>query len=283
MASIEPRYNRAGQLMHYRLIVSGGLNREGKQIKRTTTWKPPRPNMSKKQMEREAMAAAFKFEEAIQAGYEIDKVKRFCDYADYVLDLKERNGLAPTTIERYRAMLPRINDAIGHLKLTQIRPQHLNDFYKTLSENGVRNLGAIAVAKKVLKKKVEALGQPKHVIAKESGIAHTTLNAILNGDAVKLETAEGIAKALGYTVSELFTVSDRKKPLSNKTILEHHRLISMILAQADKEMLIPYNPAAKASPPKVPKHEADYFQPEEIAEIVKALENVRCLSTFRTD
>ena len=237
MASIEPRYNKAGQLMHYRLIVSGGLNWEGKQIKRTTTWKPPRPNMSKKQMEREAMAAAFKFEEAIQAGYDIDKVKRFCDYADYVLDLKERNGLAPTTIERYRDMLPRINDAIGHLKLTQIRPQHLNDFYKTLSENGVRNLGAIAVAKKVLKKKVEALGQPKHVIAKESGIAHTTLNAILNGDAVKLETAEGIAKALGYTVSELFTVSDRKKPLSNKTILEHHRLISMILAQADKEML----------------------------------------------
>lgn len=86
-------------------------------------------------MEREAMAAAFKFEEAIQAGYDIDKVKSFCDYADYVLDLKERNGLAPTTIERYRAMLPRINDAIGHLKLTQIRPQHLNDFYKTLSEN----------------------------------------------------------------------------------------------------------------------------------------------------
>lgn len=81
-------------------------------------------------MEREAMAAAFKFEEAIQAGYDIDKVKSFCDYADYVLDLKERNGLAPTTIERYRAMLPRINDAIGHLKLTQIRPQHLNDFTK---------------------------------------------------------------------------------------------------------------------------------------------------------
>lgn len=264
----------AGHLMYNRLVVSGGLNWERKQIKRTTTWKPPRPNMNKKQMEREAMAAAFKFQESIQAGYEIDKVKRFCDYAEYVLDLKERNGLAPTTIERYRAMLPRINDAIGHLKLTQIRPQHLNDFYKTLAENGVRNLGAIAVAKKVLKKKVDSLGQSKHVIAEEAGIAHTTLNTVLKGKAVKLETAQGIADALGYTVSELFTVTDRKKPLSSKTILEHHRLISMILAQADKEMLIPYNPAAKASPPKVQKHEADYFQPEEIAEIVKALDSV---------
>ena len=94
------------------------------------------------------MAAAFKFEEAIQAGYDIDKVKRFCDYADYVLDLKERNGLAPTTIERYRAMLPRINDAIGHLKLTQIRPQHLNDFYKTLSESGCHRCGEEGVEEK---------------------------------------------------------------------------------------------------------------------------------------
>ena len=107
MAYIEPRYNKNGELLHYRLNVSGGLNWKGQQIRKRIIWKPPRPNMSKKQMEREAMAAAFKFEEAIQAGYEIDKVKRFCDYADYVLDLKERNGLAPTTIERYRDMLDR--------------------------------------------------------------------------------------------------------------------------------------------------------------------------------
>lgn len=272
MPSIEPRYNKAGQLLHYRLVVSGGLNWEGKQIRRRITWKPPRPGMSVKQMEREAMAAAFKFEEAIQAGYEIDKVKKFCDYAEYVLELKQRTGLAPTTLERYRSMLPRINDAIGHIKLTQIRPQHLNDFYKHLMENGIRNKGAIATAKKVLKSKLIALGMPKCKIAEEAGISHTSLNSILRGDSVKLETAEGLAKAMGYTVSELFTVSDRKKPLSDKTILEHHRLISMIMAQADKELLIPYNPAAKATPPKVSKKEADYFQPEEVAEILKALE-----------
>ena len=149
-------------------------------------------------MEQEAMAAAFKFEEAIQAGYEIDKVKKFCDYAEYVLELKQRTGLAPTTLERYRSMLPRINDAIGHIKLTQIRPQHLNDLYKHLTENGIRNKGAIATTKRVLSNKVVALGQPKHMIAKEAGISHTTLNAILRGDSVKLETAPLKWKAMTY-------------------------------------------------------------------------------------
>lgn len=33
-----------------------------------------------------------------------------------------------------------------------------------------------------------------------------------------------------------------------------------------------YNPAAKATPPKMSKKEADCFQPEEVLEIIKALE-----------
>lgn len=76
------------------------------------------------------------------------------------------------------------------------------------------------------------------------------------------------------SLSILFVVEDKFKPLSDKTILEHHRLISMITALAEKELLVPYNPAAKATPPKVSKKEADYFQPEEVMEIVKALEDV---------
>lgn len=80
-----------------------------------------------------------------------------------------------------------------------------------VSESGCHRCGEEGV-----EEKVEALGQPKHVIAKESGIAHTTLNAVLNGKAVKLETAQGIADALGYSVSEMFTVSDRKKPCPTK-------------------------------------------------------------------
>ena len=274
MAFIEPRYNKNGELLHYRLNVSGGLNWKGQQIRKRITWKPPRPDMSKKQMDKLAMAAAIKFEEEIRAGYEIDKRKKFHEYAEYVIDLKSRTGLSPTTIERYRSMLPRIYDGIGHMKLTDIRPYHLNDLYKHLAENGIRNKGAIATAKKVVKKKVSALKRSKASIVKEAGFSHTTLNAILRGDPVIYANAEKLANLLGYSVSELFVVEDKFKPLSDKTILEHHRLISMIMAMAEKELLIPYNPAAKATPPKVSKKEADYFQPEEVAEIVKALQDV---------
>ena len=274
MAYTQARFNRNGELLHYRLFVSDGLDWTGRQRRRYKIWTPDKTGMSQKQMEKAALAAAIKFEEEIRAGYEVDKRKKFHEYAEYVMDLKARTGLSPTTIERYRSMLPRIYDGIGHMKLTDIRPYHLNDLYKHLAENGIRNKGAIATAKKVVKKKVAALKCSKASIVREAGFSHTTLNAILRGDSVTYENAEKLATYLGYSVSELFVVEDRFKPLSDKTILEHHRLISMIMALAEKELLIPYNPAAKATPPKAAKKEADYFQPEEVMEIVKALEDV---------
>lgn len=60
--------------------------------------------------------------------------------------------------------------------------------------------------------------------------------------------------------------------LSSKTILEHHRLIRTILSQAEREMLVPYNAAAKATPPKATATEVNYFQVEDVIRIREALE-----------
>ena len=132
MPSIEARRNANGEVTSYRIIVSAGLDYQGKQVKRRSIWTPPSYGMSECQMEREARAAAYKFEEQIRNGYELDNNQTFAEYAQYVLDLKERNGLSPRTLDRYIEMLPRINQSIGHLKLNAIRPQHLNELYKEL-------------------------------------------------------------------------------------------------------------------------------------------------------
>lgn len=60
--------------------------------------------------------------------------------------------------------------------------------------------------------------------------------------------------------------------LSAKTILEHHRLIHVVLKQAVMEGLIPFNPADRVIPPKTEKKDVNYFQPEEVELIRDALE-----------
>ena len=40
MAYIEPRKNKKGEITSYRIIVSDGMDLDGKQIRRIMTWKP---------------------------------------------------------------------------------------------------------------------------------------------------------------------------------------------------------------------------------------------------
>lgn len=61
--------------------------------------------------------------------------------------------------------------------------------------------------------------------------------------------------------------------LSVKTIREHHVLIHAVLKQAVKEGILLYNPADNATPPKLDKKEASYFTPEQIADILNALDH----------
>ena len=110
-------------------------------------------------------------------------------------------------------------------------------------------------------------------LAEMAGISAPTVGVAVKGESIKEEKALAIAKAMGKKVDEVFRVEKNMEPLADKTILEHHRLISTILAQAEKEMLVPYNAAAKATPPHTNKKDPNYFQPETISAILEALES----------
>ena len=135
MAWYEKREGKKG--VTYRISVSDGVDENGKQIIRTMNWKPE-ANMTPRQAEKALQRTMAEFEAKVQQGYQIDSGKTFAEYAEYVIKLKERTGKKPRTTERYRELLSRINAAIGHKKLVDLRPQHLNLFYENLAEEGIR-------------------------------------------------------------------------------------------------------------------------------------------------
>lgn len=273
MATIEPRRNKAGEITSYRITVAGGLDSTGKQVRHRMTWRPE-PKMTARQTEKALARAAADFERQIEQGFQIDHKQTFEAYAAYVLDLKERTGIKPYTIDRYRSLLVRINAGIGHLKLSDIRPQHLNNFYKNLSEQGVRSDGDKATARLDITAWCKAHRISKAELARRSHIADATITAAAQGKPVRKDKAQRISDAMGMVFTDVFDVRHNADPLSDRTILDHHRLISSILSQAEKEMLIPYNPASKATPPKHKKNTPDYYQPEQMMAIIDALEDV---------
>lgn len=277
MPSIEPRRNKNGEVTSYRITISSGMDSNGRQVRRRFLWTPRDRDMTEKQMEREATAEAYRCEEQVRYGYNLDNNMNFEQYARYVIDLKERNGVKPGTIDRYLEMLPRINEAIGYLKLVNIRPQHLNQFYKDMADKVIRKDCIRATAKRALNAHMRDCNISRQELARKTELSAATMTKVTNGSPVRMSTAEAVAEALGYTVNELFNIHNNSTPLSSKTILEHHRLISTILAQADKELLVPYNSAAKATPPKAKRPRPDYYQPEEMEEIIEALDNAPLL------
>lgn len=270
MANIKKIDGKTGPA--FKITVFAGRDLTGKQLRHYKTWTPDRP-MSDAKMDKEVQRVAFDFEREIELGFQADNRQTFAEYAEYVIDLKERTGAKHNTIFSYRYLLERIVMAIGHLKLTEIRPQHLNAFYKNLTETGVRKDAEKATAKQDISKILKNRKTTRSTLAVIAGVSPTTITTACRGEAISLIKAQEIAVALGAKVQDLFTIERNAAPLSAKSILEYHRLIHTVLDQAEKEMLVPYNAASKATPPRQRPKEVNYFQPDELGHILDALED----------
>lgn len=256
----------------FKITVTNGRDLNGKQIRHYKTWTPA-PTMTERQMQKAVQKVALEFEQSIELGFQLDSKQNFAEYAEYVLDLKEREGKKYRTIEVYHLLLQRINQAIGNMKLADIRPQHLNNFYKNLAESGIREAPNRAVAKVDIPALIKEKRLSRASVARQAGISQATVGLACKGEKVLEEKAKLIASVLDVDYKKLFRiVKEDQKPLSSATITRYHALIHTVLAQAEKEMLIPYNPASKATTPKANRKEVMAFQPEEIERIRDAAE-----------
>lgn len=270
MAWCQKRVGKKG--VTYRISTSDGFDNAGKRIVHSITWQPPK-GLTERQEAKELARVIHDFEAQIQQGFQVDNKITFSEYAPKVIALKERTGVRPRTIDRYLEMLPRINAALGHKKLVDIRPTHLDQFYANLGEKGVRLNGQKAILTADLSAWLKEHKMSKAALSRQAHVSASTISSLVAGNPVAIPTANAIAEVVGRPMEQLFSIAKNLAPLSNKTILEYHRLVSSILSQAAKEMLIPFNPASRATPPKVRKRVPDYYQPDEMDLILDALDS----------
>lgn len=254
----------------YKITVSAGYDINGKQIRKHITWKPE-PDMTKKQIEKELNRQIVLFEEKVKNGTYLDGSIKFADFADKWFNDYAKANLKATTLKRYESMLPRINAAIGHMKLEKIQPQHLISFYKNLSEEGIRedmkckancDLHALIEAKKLTFQR----------LADSAGLGFRTVSVAAKGDNVSMKTATAICKVLDQPLENVFTVVDEGKKLSSSTIHHHHGLISSILATAVQWQVIFSNPCDRVKPPKKGKPEPKYLDEVQATKMIEYLQ-----------
>ncbi len=136
MANLQERRDKDGKLISYSIRVHRGRGLDGKQLKPWTTTFEVSPTWSEKTARKKAEAFAATFEKECREGTTTDSRQKFASFCDYVISLKEQRGVKHSTIVRYRELTRRIYPQIGHIKLRELRADHLNDLYTLLGQEG---------------------------------------------------------------------------------------------------------------------------------------------------
>lgn len=263
MATIEKRNNS------YQITVACGYDVNGKQIRRRMTYTPEK-GMTAKQIEKEVQRQAVLFEEKCRSGNVLDGNIKFSDFAQLWFTDRKKD-LRPKTYARYMSMLPRINAAIGHLRLDRIQPLHLRQFYDNLSEGGIRQDTKykcnIDICQYLTDNNLSAAE-----LSRQSGLPTSTVTALKKGNNVTYESAVKLSEYMKQPLETLFTPVGSGKPLAPKTVLHHHRLISSILSTAVEWGVLFSNPCERTKPPKVESKDPKYLDEVQAAALLDLLE-----------
>lgn len=129
MATIRKRGNS------YQIRVSCGTDVNGKKIVESMTWKPD-SNMTEKQIQKELNKVAVHFEENVKKGVitKSDNKIKLKDFCDIFLEMQQKT-LSPVTYYNYKIRIENyIIPALGHLRLVDITPLHIQKFVNILLE-----------------------------------------------------------------------------------------------------------------------------------------------------
>lgn len=123
----------------YYITVSNGYDIAGKQIRKTATYTPD-ASLTPKQQEKALQAFVFDFEQKIKNGAALDGHKITLQQFYYKwLNEYAKISLEPTTTEWYtRLFNNNILPALGHMKLSDIKPLNIQAFYNSLTKEGAK-------------------------------------------------------------------------------------------------------------------------------------------------
>lgn len=267
MAKITIRVKKNGS-PSFLIRVSNGYDRNGKQVTQSMTYTPP-AGLTGRKLEKEVQWQASEFEKAVHNGLAFDADMKLDDLIDRWFEQYIDKKCKPKTASEYRYLRPRISAALGHMKVSQIKPVHLMAFYASLEEAGARKDSTYTATTALL----ELLPRGKRQeIAKIAGIGGRSMTCICAGQSVGKATAENVSAAAGLAFSKAFTEHAKEGgKLNGNTVQHYHRMLSSIFTKAVQWGIIQDNPVKRAESPKGETVSVSYLEEEAVARLLAAL------------
>ena len=223
-----------------------GRDQNGKQIERSMTWKIP-DGMTARRAEKEAERQAVLFEERVKSGMVTkERAMKFAAFSEKWFADYATTQLRPRTIDGYRRLMDRVLPVFGNMYIDKIRPTHLVQFYRELSETTKPKTYKCSVD---LRSLLRASGESMTSFSSKKHISLPAIKSAANGRSINFRNALTISRALGKKIGDMF-IAPEADVLSTGTIGKYHRVLSSMFQTAVEWEIITSNPCDRVSPPK---------------------------------
>ena len=253
MPSIEKRGDT------YRIMVSLGYNMEGKQIRKNTTFKPPK-NVTEGKAEKLAMAFAYEFEKKCMGMTNFNENMRFLELCEWYFEQIAPHKLKERTLNTNKELMKNyVLPYIGHLKLKDITTARIDEMLNHLHKKG-------KIRRYYLMKDPSILCDgSRRPISRKTGVNLNTVKTAARGGQVTKETAERIAEGFGKTLNEMFeekVLPEEEQGIESSSIARVRTATSAIFNTALKKDIIWKNPVVHATSPKQAQKEKEFLDAE---------------------
>ncbi len=190
MASIRKRGDT------YTITAYMGYDEQGRQRKKTTTYRPP-DGVTDGKAEKLARQYAAVWEEKIRGYVALDENRTFAELEKWYYETVAPSVLKPQTLKNYRGEIERhVMPVLEREKLKNITPPMLDSLFADLLRNGNVETHYRLKDKSLLD------GYNRQALADKAGIEKSTLYNLMRGS-TRRETAEKLAAAMGMPLDRL--------------------------------------------------------------------------------
>ena len=249
-----------------------GYDEQGKQRKKTTTFRPP-DGVTAGKAEKLAKAFAANWEDKIRGYVALDENRTFADLAKWYYESVAPSVLKPNVLIDNRTMVyTYIMPTLARKKLKDISPAMLDSLFSELLKNG-RIKDTYRLREGVaLPKGKWANNESLSYIARETGISRNTVTRLSKGRGIEKGNAEKIAACLGADFKDYFESDVESRALAESSVSRVKRCLSAIFTAAVKKEIMRRNPCSNTVTIKRSRSVSSWLDEKQALNLVAALD-----------
>ena len=227
----------------YTITAYMGYDETGRQVKKTTTYRPP-DGMTAGKAEKLAKQFAAVWEEKIKGYVALDENRTFSELVAWYYETVAPVALKGNVLIDNRSMIDTyIMPTLARKKLKEITPTMLDTLFSDLLKNGrTKDTFKLKDGVELPKGKYQDVNISS--IARETGLSRHTVTRLSQGKGIEKDNAEKIAAYLGVQFQDMFVTAVEDRALSESSVSRVKRCLSAIFTAAVKKEIMRRNPCS---------------------------------------